>query len=96
MSQNQKIKFKLGQQVVYLANKNAEPQLLTYVEILKNGLGRFFSSHYPALEYHISTESDKLSAAETVIFEGLQEKYLAFKGGDERKQQAYQVLLTRG
>jgi len=94
MSQSHKIKFRLGQQVTYTPGRNLDPIRLTYVEVLKNGLGRFFSSAYPSLEYHISLNSDRLSEEDTVTFEGVQEKYHAFKGGDDKKRQAYEVLLT--
>lgn len=94
MSQSPKIKYRLGEQVAYSPNKNLDPVLLTYVEVLKNGLGRFFSSEFPSLEYHIPVDSEKLKTEE-IHFEGVQEKYHAFKGGDDKKRQAYEILLTR-
>lgn len=95
MSQSHKIKYKLGEQVVYSPSKNLDPVLLTYVEVLKNGLGRFFSSEFPSLEYHISLDSEKFSNQEPIPFEGTKETYLAFRGGDDKKRQAYEVLLAR-
>ena len=95
MSQSHKIKFKLGDQVAYAPSKNLDPVSLTYVEVLKNGLGRFFSSEFPALEYHLSLDSEKLSVEEEVPLEAVQEKYLAFKGGDDKKRQAYEILLAK-
>lgn len=88
-------KFRLGEEVTYTPSKNVDSILLTYVETMKNGLNRFFSSQFPSLEYHLAQDHDNIKPYEEKYEEEIQESYLAFKGGDENKQRAYEVLLTR-
>jgi hypothetical protein len=95
MSKKHKIKFKLGQQVLYNVNKHTN-LVLTFVEVTKNGLGRFFISQFPSLEYYLHLDSEKIKVENDIPFEELQEEYVAFKGGDDKKQQAYNLLLVRG
>jgi len=95
MSSNSKFKLRLGEEVTYLPNKLADPILLTYVETMKNGMGRFFSSQFPTVEYHLAHDNDKIKPYDERYQEEIQEKYYAFKGGDQTKEQAYNVLLAR-
>jgi len=95
MSTNSKSKFRLGEEVTYEAHKLADPILLTYVETMKNGMYRFFSSQFPTLEYHLAHNTDKIKPYDERYQEEIQEKYLTFKGGDTSKERAYQVLLAR-
>lgn len=87
--------FKAGEEFIYIPPcKDAEPVWLTYVEKMKGGLHRLFSSEMPVLEYHIHEESfsqctDKKHPKPDIIV-----KYLAFVGGDTAKQIAYQKLLS--
>lgn len=88
-------KLKLGDEVTYSPSKNLDPVLLTYVETMKNGLERFFSSQFPSLEYHLARNHDHIGPYEEKYEEEVQEKYIAFKGGDENKKLAYESLLVR-
>lgn len=88
-------KFKLGEEVTYFSNKSADPILLTYVETMKDGLCRFFSSQFPSLEYHLAHDSNNIKPHEEKYEEEVQESYHAFKGGDENKKRAYEILLAR-
>ena len=92
---NPKSKFRSGEEVTYEAHKLADPILLTYVETMKNGMGRFFCSQFPTLEYHLAHDSDKIKPYDERYQEEVQEKYLTFKGGDIAKEQAYEALLSR-
>ena len=88
-------KFRLGEEVTYAPNKHVDPVLLTYVETLKNGLNRFFSSQFPSLEYHLEQDNDNVRPCNERFEEDVQEIYLAFKGNDKNKQHAYEILLAR-
>ena len=88
-------KLRPGEEVTYIPNRNADPILLTYVETMKNGLNRFFSSQFPSLEYHLAHNHEAIKPHEEKYEEEIQENYIAFKGGDENKRHAYEVLLTR-
>ena len=85
-------KLKCGDQVSYTANKHADPILLTFVEPLRNGINRFFSSEFPTQEYHLANDSDRIQPFEEKYQSQIQEKYHAFKGGDDKKRQAYEIL----
>jgi len=88
-------KFRPGEEVTYIPNKNAEPVLLTYIETMKNGINRFFSSQFPSLEFHIVHGHESIKPYEEKYEEEIQEKYIAFKGGEEKKQHAYEIFLAR-
>ena len=91
---NSKFKLKPGEEVTYEPSKLADPILLTYVETMKNGMYRFFSSHFPSLEYYLAHDTDKIKPYDERYQEEIQEKYIAFKGGDFAKKHAYQSLLV--
>lgn len=47
MANNSKMKLRPGDEVTYIPGRHADPILLTYVETMKNGMFRFFSSQFP-------------------------------------------------
>lgn len=83
--------IKLGDKVTYVANKNADPVLLTYIEKLKNGQGRFFVSKRPSLEYHLDLDSVSIKPYDERLEEDFEESYVAFRGCDENKRKAYEM-----
>lgn len=87
-------RLKCGDEVTYIANKYTDPQLLTFVETMKNGINRYFSSQFPTLEYHLEHDNNHIHPYDESYQEEIQEKYFAFKGGDTNKQRAYEILLT--
>ena len=87
-----KNKLKHGDEYVYFASKRHDAVYLTYVEKLKNGLHRFFSTEYPSLEYHLNdriSDIQKTSCYDVVPAE----EYIAFS--DEQKKSAYLLVLKR-
>lgn len=95
MSVNSKFKLRAGDEVTYLPGKQIDPILLTYVETMKNGMGRFFSSQFPTVEYHLAHDNDKIKPYDERYQEEVLEKYLVFKGNDQAKEQAYNTMLVR-
>jgi hypothetical protein len=87
--------FKAGEEFIYTPpSKDSEPVWLTYVEKLKCGLHRLFSSESPVLEYHIPEESFSQSDEKKNPKPDVTVKYSAFVGGDNSKQIAYEKLLS--
>lgn len=95
---NRKVKFIIGEEFIYRPpSKDAEPVWLTYVEKMKNGLHRLFSSEAPVLEYHIREED--FLACDSRIFPKpeVSTKYHTFSGGNDAKRTAYEkLLISRG
>ena len=88
--------FKVGEEFIFTASKNKEPVVLTYVETMRDGKNRFFSSQKPTLEYHLEKDNPNIQACNNEPnWESLDEKFYAFKDDDKAKQQAYNVLLAR-
>lgn len=88
-------KLRPGDEVTYVPNRNVDPVILTYVETMKNGLDRFFSSQFPTLEYHLAPGHDHIRPHDESYEEEIHEKYVAFRGRDGAKRQAYEILLSR-
>lgn len=87
--------LKIGNEYLYQASKNVDPVWLTYISEMKNGLHRFFSSEFPTLEYHISSEKVSVESPKDYPLPSIAENYIAFKGDDSSKEKAYLLLLKR-
>lgn len=94
MANNSKMKLRPGDEVTYIPGRHADPILLTYVETMKNGMFRFFSSQFPTVEYHLEHDTDRIRSYDEQFSQEVEEKYLAFKGNDEAKKCAYQILVA--
>lgn len=91
----QKSKFKAGDEFVYKPpSKDAEPVWLTYIQSMKGGLHRLFSSETPALEYHIHEDSFCVGDVRQYPKPDLNVRYHAFAGNDGMKQEAYEKLMS--
>ena len=90
-----KSKLKLGDEVLYVPNKHVDPLLLTFVETMKNGLDRYFSSEFPTMEYHLEQNIPSILPYEEKYVTQPQEAYVAFKGKDGSKRLAYESLLLK-
>lgn len=95
MAKESVVKLKCGDQVTYVPSKNTDPVILTFVETMKGGMNRFFSSEFPTLEYHLAINCDRIQQYEEKYQNQRQETYLAFRGGDDKKRQAYEILLAK-
>lgn len=87
--------LKIGNEYLYQASKNSDPIWVTYVSDLKSGLHRFFSSEFPTLEYHVSPDKVEPSSSKDFPLPQIAENYVAFKGDDQAKEKAYQILVKR-
>lgn len=91
----QKGKFKVGEEFIYRPpSKDAEPVWLTYVQSLKGGLHRLFSSESPTIEYHIQEDSFSSGDVKSFPKPDINVKYEAFVGGDDAKREAYEKLMS--
>jgi len=91
------LSFKLGQEYLYTANKHSEPIWLTYVKKNKNEKNRhiLFSSEHPSLDYDITSEAIQLGDPKIYPYPQIVEEYIVFKGSDEDKEKAYNLMIAR-
>ena len=84
-----------GDEFVYTRNRNFDPVFLTYIENMPGGLRRYFSSQFPSLEYHIDPECEHVKPCSDNYGEEVQETYITFKGNDNNKRKAYEILMLK-